>query len=169
VNAAPRQAQLAVGPLVAAVGGVLLIVSLFLDWYETFSGWTIFEFLDLLLVLLALVTVASLVAPLWRVRGPAPGLSLAVAVFAVLVVFSQIVNHPPGANGLEKDLGIWLALSGSALMVAGAVLGYAHISLAVETRPRTAGPPEPPPRDQDPTRPLADPAAPPRPDDPARP
>jgi hypothetical protein len=170
VNTVPRQEQLALGPLVAAVGAVLLIVSLFIDWYETFSGFTIFEFIDLLLVLLALATVASLASGLGLIRPVvSPGVSLAVAVFAVLVVFSQIVNHPPGANGLEKDLGIWLALSGSALMVAGAVLGYAHISLAVETRPRAAGPPEPPPRDQDPTRPLADPAAPPRPDDPARP
>jgi hypothetical protein len=72
--------------------------------------------------------------------------------------------------GRDKDIGIWLGLSGSALMVAGAVLGYAHISLAVETRPRERPTgPEPRHRDDEPTRPLADPAAPPRPDDPARP
>jgi len=169
VNAAPRQTQLPVGPLVAAVGAVLLIVSLFLDWYQTFSGWTIFEFLDLLLVLMALVSIASLAGGLGLVRpAVSPGLSLGVAVFTVLVVLSQIVNHPPGANGLDKELGIWLGLSGSALMVAGAVLGYAHISLAVETRPRPAPPPREP-RDEAATEPLADRPSPPRRGEPERP
>jgi hypothetical protein len=166
VNAAPRQTQLPVGPLLAAIGAVLLIVSLFLDWYETFSGWTIFEFIDLLLVLLALSSIASLAGGLGLVRpAVSPGLSLAVAVFTVLVVFSQIVNHPPGANGLDKELGIWLGLSGSALMVAGAVLGYAHISLAVETRQRAASPP----REEAATEPLADRPPPPRRSDPGQP
>jgi hypothetical protein len=169
VNAAPRQTHLPVGPLVAAVGGVLLIVSLFLDWYETFSGWTIFEFLDLLLVLLALSSIASLAGGLGLVRpAVSPGLSLGVAVFTVLVVLSQIVNHPPGANGLDKELGIWLGLSGSALMVAGAVLGYAHISLAVETRQRTAPPPRGPGEEAS-TEPLADRPPPPRRGEPERP
>jgi hypothetical protein len=150
-----------VGPLVAAAGAVLLIVSLFLDWYETFSGWTIFEFLDLLLVLLALSSIASLAGGLGLVRpAVSPGLSLAVAIFTVLVVLSQILNHPPGANGLDKELGVWLGLSGSALMVVGAVLGYAHISLAVETRQRAAPP------DQASTEPIADR---PRPGEPGRP
>jgi hypothetical protein len=146
VNATPRQTDLALGPLVAAVGAVLLVVSLFLDWYDAFTAFTVFEFLDLLLLLLAIAAVASLLAGLGVLRVPiSPGVALGVAVFALLVVVSQIVNHPPGANGLDKELGIWLALSGAALMVAGAVLGYAHISLAVETRPRPASPRPAPP------------------------
>ena len=46
-------------------------------------------------------------------------------------------DDPPavaGHAGPGKDLGIWLALGGSGLMVIGAVLGYARISLAVESR-----------------------------------
>ena len=146
MNAEPRQAQLAVGPLIAVAGAVLLIVSLFLDWYEDFSAFTVFEFNDLLLVALAVATVAALAGGLGLVRAPfTPGLALATSLFAVLVVLSQVVNHPPAANGLEKSIGIWLGLSGSALMVAGAILSYAHISLAVETRPRRAAAPPPPP------------------------
>jgi hypothetical protein len=161
VNAEPRHLQLAVGPLVAAAGAVLLIVSLFLDWYEGITGFTVFEFVDLLLVLLALVTIASLAGGLGLLKpAVSPGLSLAVALFTVFVVLTQIVNDPPAVAGPgpDKDLGIWLALSGSALMVAGAVLGYAHISLAVETRPRAT-------RHEDTTEPLADRGAPARPDD----
>ena len=159
MNATPRHRDLALGPLVAAGGATLLIVSLFLDWYDTFTAFTVFEFLDLLLLMLALVAVASLVAGLGLLRAPiSPGVALGVSVFALLVVLSQIVNHPPGASGLDKELGIWLALSGAALMVAGAVLGYAHISLAVETRPRAAppraAPPSAPPAREEPTERL---------------
>jgi hypothetical protein len=134
------QRQLPVGPAVAAVGALLLIVSLFLNWYEDITGFTVFEFLDLLLVLLALATIASLAGGLGLVRpAVSPGISLAVAIFTVLVVGSQVINDPPavaGAVGPAKDIGIWLALAGSALMVAGALLGYARISLAVEARER---------------------------------
>jgi hypothetical protein len=141
VNAQPPRSQLPVGPLVAAVGAVLLVVSLFLDWYDQVTGFTVFEFLDLLLVMLALATIASLVGGLGLVRpAPSPGVSLAVAIFTVLVVASQVVNDPPavaGEIGPGKEIGIWLALGGAGLMVAGAVLGYAHISLAVEARRRT--------------------------------
>ena len=136
----PRQTQLAVGPLVAAVGAVLLIVSLFLDWYEGLTGFTVFEFLDLLLVLLALATIASLAGALGLVKpAPSPAVFLGVALFAIFVVLTQIINDPPavvGPDGQEQDIGIWLALSGAALMVAGGVLGYASISLAFEPRAR---------------------------------
>jgi hypothetical protein len=119
---------------------VLLIVSLFLDWYEGVTGFTVFEFLDLLLVLLALATIASLADALSagaRPR-PSPGVSLAVAIFTVFVVASQVVNDPPAVanGGADQDVGIWLALGGSVLMVIGAVLTYARISLSVEERRR---------------------------------
>ena len=42
---APRETHVPIGPLVAAVGAVLLIVSLGLDWYGPFSGFNSFEFL----------------------------------------------------------------------------------------------------------------------------
>jgi hypothetical protein len=197
VNAVPRQTQLALGPLVAAVGAVLLIVSLFLDWYEGITGFTVFEFIDLLLVLLALATIASLVGGMGLVSpAPSPGVSLGVALFTIFVVLTQIINDPPavvGPGGPDPDIGIWLGLSGAALMVAGAVLGYASISLAFEPRHRESpdererdrevasvstppAPEKPGPEpgrpvasDEDPTRPLSDPAAPRRPEDPARP
>jgi hypothetical protein len=191
VNAVPRQTQLAVGPLVAAVGAVLLIVSLFLDWYVGLTGFTVFEFIDLLLVLLALATIAGLAGGMGLVSpAPSPSVSLVVALFTIFVVLTQIINDPPavvGPDGQDQDIGIWLALSGAAVMVAGGVLGYASISLAFEPRAReqegdVSGVSSPPPPgrpgpepgrpvagDDDPTRPLSDPAAPPRRDDPGRP
>jgi hypothetical protein len=134
----PRH-PLPVGPLIASVGAVMLIVSLFLNWYEDISGFTVFEFLDLLLVLLALATIASLVGGLGLVKpAPSPAVSLAVAIFTVFVVASQLVNDPPAVAGssADQDVGIWLALGGAGLMVVGAVLAYARISLSVEARGR---------------------------------
>ncbi len=190
----PRQRQLALGPLIAAVGAVLLIVSLFLDWYEGITGFTVFEFIDLLLVLLAVATIVSLAGGMGLFKpAPSPAISLCVAVFTILVVLTQIINDPPavvGPGGQDQDIGIWLALSGAALMVAGAVLGYASISLAFEPRqrpgaegrgrdrdvtsvspPPTPDKPEPGPgrpvaSDDDPTRPLSGPISPRRPDEP---
>jgi hypothetical protein len=136
----PSRPGVPIGPLIASVGAVMLITSLFLDWYDKITGFTVFEFLDLLLVLLALATIASLAGGLGLLRSaPAPGMSLAVAVFTVLVVGSQIINDPPavaGHTGPGKGVGIWLALAGSVVMVTGALLGYARISLSVESRER---------------------------------
>jgi hypothetical protein len=154
MNAYPRDTQVPVGPLVAALGALLLIVSLFMDWYQEVSGFTIFEFNDLLLLALALLTLAALAAAMGFLRaGLTPGHSVVIAVLALLVVFSQIVNDPPqvaAAGGVEKDTGIWLALAGAALMVAGAVLSSVKLAIAVEPRERRAeqAPREQPPRDR---------------------
>ena len=56
-------------------------------------------------------------------------------------MLTQVLNDPPavaGGNGPGQEIGIWLALGGAALMVAGAVLATAHISLAVEPRDAAA-------------------------------
>jgi hypothetical protein len=145
----------AIGPVVAAIGAILLIVSLFLDWYEGLTGFTVFEFLDLLLVGLALVTLVSLVDALGVLPTPLqPGVALAVAVLALVIVLSQLVNDPPavaGPDGRDHDIGIWLALGGAALMLAGAVLATARIALSVEPRERRATAPRRAPADETPT------------------
>jgi hypothetical protein len=160
---ATRETQLPIGPLIAAIGAIMLIVSLFLDWYEDLTGFTVFEFLDLLLTGLAVLTLVSLAGAMGVIRPPLrPGLPLGVALLALVIVLSQLVNDPPavaGPNGRDQDIGIWLALGGSALMVVGAVLSTARIALSVEPRDRRAAPARPGP-DEAPT--VAD-QAPPRP------
>jgi hypothetical protein len=145
------ETQIPIGPLLAAIGGVLLIVSLGLDWYGPYSGFSSFEFLDLLLVVLALVTIAELAAALGLLRTPLrPGTALVVGVVALLIVLSQLVNHPPVGNERDVETGLWLGLGGAALMLAGAILSTARIAIAVE--PRSRGPAaSPPPADQAPT------------------
>lgn len=143
MNARSRSDTLPIGPLVAAIGAVLLVVSLFLDWYEIdLEGFTIFEFLDLLLVLMALVTIASLAGGLGLVRAaPSPAISLAVALLTIFVVLSQVLNDPPAVVNRDagKEIGLWLALGGAGLMVAGSLLAYARISLVFERRAQGPG------------------------------
>ena len=89
----PSRPGVPIGPLIASVGAVMLITSLFLDWYDKITGFTVFEFLDLLLVLLALATIASLAGGLGLVRpAPSRGVSLAVAIFTVYVVVPETVT-----------------------------------------------------------------------------
>jgi hypothetical protein len=135
-----RQRRIPVGPLIGLVGAVLLVVSLFLNWWTGVTAFTAFEVLDLVLVALALLTIWSLLSGLGLVRQLLSAeATLGVAVLALVIVASQIVNDPPavaGVGGPGKDVGIWLALGATGLMVGGAVLGYARISLAVEPRDR---------------------------------
>jgi hypothetical protein len=146
-----REAQIPIGKLVGALGGVLLIVSLGLDWYGALSGFNSFEVLDLVLVLLALVTLASLAAALGVLRTPLrPGTDLVVAVTALVIVLSQWVNHPPAGIGRDVETGLWLGLGGAFVMLLGAVLSTARIAIAVEPRSRAAAA-APPPPDEEPT------------------
>ena len=131
-----------VGPLVAALGGLLLLVRLFLDWFDDFTAWTIFEVLDLVLAAIAVASLATLVrelgVPLPRVRVLAAGALLPLALTAFVVVVSQLMNHPPAGVDRDPDAGAWLALGATAVMLAGAILAAARISLAVDVAPSEA-------------------------------
>jgi hypothetical protein len=145
MSANAGQRRIPIGPALATAGAVLLVVSLFLDWYDQITGFTVFELVDLLLVMLALFTVVSLAGGMGLGRPlVAPPISLAVATMALVVVVTQVLNDPPavaGEAGPDKEVGIWLALAGSALMAAGALLAGTRIALAVEARRRDETPP----------------------------
>ena len=145
MNARPKETQIPIGPVVATIGAVLLVVSLGLDWYGELSGFNSFEFLDLLLVLLALVTLAVLAAAFGLLRTPLrPGTPLVIGVIALVVVLSQLANHPPAGIGRDVETGLWLGLGGAALMLAGAILSTARIAIAVEPRARASAASPPP-------------------------
>jgi hypothetical protein len=153
-----RETHIPIGSLVAAIGGVLLIVSLGLDWYGDFSAFTSFEVWDLVLVLLGLVTLVALAIALGLLRTPLrSGTGLVVGAAALIIVLSQLINHPPAGIDLDEGTGLWLGLAGAALMLLGAVLSTARIAISVEPRGRgatvtTGGPtPEAPPPSEEPT------------------
>jgi hypothetical protein len=131
-----------IGPLVAIAGSVLLLVSLFLDWYDDLSAWTAFELIDLVLAALAIATALSLLEQLGagraRVRFIRSGAAIPLAVAALVIVVSQILNHPPAAVDMDPKVGLWLALAATALMALGAILATARISVALDVQRRDA-------------------------------
>ena len=144
------------GAAVAAIGAVLLLVSLFLDWYGDDDGsdgvtaWTVFEVLDLLLAGIALVAIATFLRRAGVDRRLPDAPLLVLGALALVVVVSQLVNDPPRLAGLEPQLesGAWLALAGAAVLLAGALMSVAKVSLAVSVEHRDPPPgragPEPP-------------------------
>lgn len=113
------------------LGAVLLIVALFLDWYDIgISGWDVFETWDAVLAGIAvLVLMAALPLPTpvgsvpWAALGP----------LAVGIVVLQLLNPPPAATGADPDLGAWLALVGAVFLVGGHLLSRASVSIALQT------------------------------------
>ena len=85
--------QRTVAAVVVVIGGVMLFVSLFVEWYDPgTSGWTAFEILDLVLA------------------------------FAAVIVLTQLINPPPLVHDAARGTGGFLALAGSLILVAGGVL-----------------------------------------------
>lgn len=134
--AAPNTARtIEAGMLLIGLGAILLLISLFLEWYEPGAeAWDVFEVWDLVLALLA---IAALVAVASRLGfGPQrPSTWLIVpAGAALIIVLFAIIDPPPAAAGLpdgDPGTGLWLALAGAVLMAAGALLSVARISVAI--------------------------------------
>jgi hypothetical protein len=133
-----------VGPILVALGAILLLVSLFLDWYGPLSAWEAFEVVEVLLAGLAItaliLAVGQLVPDLgWGERRWLPP----IVVVTALLVAAELVDPPPAAGAEELEQGVWLAFAAVLVMLAGAVLSVGRISFAVaiegrETRERVA-------------------------------
>ncbi|MEX2196294.1 MAG: hypothetical protein WD844_13495 [Thermoleophilaceae bacterium] len=160
------QREIQAGPLLSGAGAVLLLVALFLNWYDEFSAWTIFEVIDLVLAGLALAAIAAALSgfgfPRWV---PARALPV-VGAAAFIVVASQLLNHPPAGTDRDIELGAWLAFVGSIAMLVGGLVSVARVSFAVNVSDRPGpgaaqdvAPPPPAPAREEPPPPAPPPAA----------
>lgn len=147
------------GEPIAGIGGLGLLVALFLQWYEAdpavaaldgmtlvyaggpdwvaVTGWQAFAVVDVLLALLALLALAVPLSTLLT-KGPAKSVGTAVLAsafgwLAILIVGWRIV-FPPEGHDLAGP-GAWIAL-------AAAVLGWvgSWLSLRDESTPGAAAP-----------------------------
>jgi hypothetical protein len=122
-----------VGTGLVALGAVLLLVSLFVDWFDpSGDAWAVFELTDVVLVGCA---ICGLVAMVPRYAGLARAMPV-IAYAALAVVAVQLIDPPPAARGDALEAGAWLALAATALMAAGATMSAASISVTVDVRGR---------------------------------
>jgi hypothetical protein len=158
--ARPRdEARVSLAEVVAALGALLLLASLFVDWYGPRSGaggldaWSSFELVDLILAGLALATLVSVAE---SALAPGRGRMVPVALVrwtgpvALLLVVVALVNHPPVfqfATDVRLETGIWLALAGSLLICASLIADRVRVSVVMtprpEREPRSAEPADP--------------------------
>jgi len=132
-----------VGPILFALGAIVLLVSLFLDWYGPLIAWEAFELVDVLLAVLAL---AGLLAAVGTVAPDVAYIEarwLPVIAVAAAVLVAASLDPPPAAADLSAGTGAWVAFGAALVMVVGGVLSLGRLSLAVslegrETRERVA-------------------------------
>jgi hypothetical protein len=147
------------GERIAAAGGVVLFISMFLPWYaveatvrvpggpsfggeaERLNAWQAFGFLDFLLFVIAAIAVA---VPLLRVARelprnlPAspPATLLAAGGFAVLFILFRLIDTPGpdidvsvGEVHMARRIGIFIGL------LAAAAITYGGYSATAERTP----------------------------------
>jgi peptidoglycan/LPS O-acetylase OafA/YrhL len=123
------------GTGLVAVGAVLLLVSLFIDWYRPGGdAWAVFESIDLVL---AGAAISALIAMAPRLGNGGLGRALPIISAAAFVVVAvQLIDPPPVVSDSELRTGAWLALAATAVMAAGSLLSAANISITVDVRGR---------------------------------
>jgi hypothetical protein len=123
------------GTGLVAIGAVLLLVSLFVDWYRPGGdAWAVFEAVDLAL---AGAAICALLAVAPRLGRGALGRALPIiAAVAFGIVVVQLVDPAPVVADSDLKTGAWLALAATAIMATGALLGAASISVTVDVRGR---------------------------------
>ncbi len=128
------------GLALAALGALVLLVSLFLTWYEPGrDAWTVFELNDLVLAALGLLVLASSVpglvgAPrLWHISDasiPYAGAG------ALIIVTATLIQAPPSAAHSTPQLAAWLALGAAVAITVGGLLLKSRVSVVITRRPR---------------------------------
>jgi hypothetical protein len=126
-----------IGPLIVAVGSLVLLVSLFMDWYAGETAWRTFEVAD---VLLAALAIAALLAALGQIAEEIAVVDRrwlpAIVLSAALLVVAEILSPPPVVGGADPQEGAWIAFAAALVMVLGTVLslGRVSFSFAIEGR-----------------------------------
>ena len=136
-------------PLIAAGGGLLLLISLFLSWGGDFSAFESFDIADILLALIALLAIAVGVGAFTGNAinppgGPGPAVYTAGLIAFAIVAFLVL-------EGEDQQFGLWLALIGTIAMIVGGLQlsrgagATAPRARAASDAPTQTAPPPPPP------------------------
>lgn len=122
--------RLSRGDWIAAIGGVAMLVSLFLPWYsaggQELSAWEAMALDDVILAIAALLAIgATIVVAIPRLLSVSVAItSLAIlpaVVGLVVTIYRLVFPAPPGDVSLE--VGAWLGLAATAAIAYGAWTG----------------------------------------------
>ncbi|HEX2409735.1 MAG TPA: hypothetical protein VHJ39_01105 [Solirubrobacteraceae bacterium] len=126
-----------VGPLLVALGAIILLVSLFLEWYGTLTAWEAFEVVEVLLAVLAVGALVIAVGLLLPDLGYVERRWLPpVVAGATILVVAEVIDPPPIADGEDLAAGAWFAFGSVFLMCAGALLTFGRLSFALSLEDR---------------------------------
>ena len=125
------------GPVLVGLGAVVLLVSIFLDWYEPHvTAWAAFEVLDLALAVLGLAAIVAAAGALRPDLTVIERRTLPLIVAAmVVIVASQILDPPPTVDG-DPTTGAWIALGSAVVIAAGTLLTLGRVSFALTVEGR---------------------------------
>jgi hypothetical protein len=143
--------RLRAGEWITGASGALLLVSLFLPWYEGAASLSAWETLAVLDIVLALIAAAAVLLVVVTATQPAPGVPVAMASLVALVgliglvlVLVRVANLPDGADG--REWGLFVGLAGAVGIVAGAFVAMRDERLSPPGRHTdSTGRPAPPP------------------------
>jgi hypothetical protein len=126
--------RLSQGQMIAAAGGVLLFIFLFLPWFEDVSGWEGQSSTDIYMLITALVAVGAALTDGGGLRIPGVTMNGATAllggVATILLLWLIIFDFPEGAG---RGIGIILSV------FATAAIAYGGYTAALD-EPVDAGP-----------------------------
>jgi hypothetical protein len=148
------------GEWIAGIAGVVLLVSLFLDWYRgdaagKATGWESFAVTDVVLAIAAAMGIGLAVAAATQ-RTPAvpqalSALTVPVALAASVLALIHTISLPDGASG--REVGLWLGLAGTLGVLVGAWRSMSDQSFPATARTQIDVTPLPAPK------PRSEPAA----------
>ena len=136
-----NMANVSQGRMIAAAGGVVLIIAIFLNWAGGQSAWNGFSIVHILMLLIGIAAIALALLPATgsTVAVP-PAFPLVVAALGV-AVFGFAVGWEFEISG---EIGVWLAIIGSAGIAYGAYETSRSPGAPVATRPTATTTPPPP-------------------------
>jgi hypothetical protein len=122
--------RLSRGDWLAAIGGIVMLVALFLPWYsardESATAWQTMAVDDVILAVAAVLAIAAafIVAlpRLYSLSVAATALAILPAVVGLIVTIYRLVSPAPPVD-VSLDIGAWLGLAASLAMAVGAWTG----------------------------------------------
>ena len=135
-------------PLIAAGGGLLLFISLFLKWVFDQSAWETFDLVDIVLAVIGLIALAIGAMLATGNTTNLPSSPSGIVTTAGLISFSIVAAFI--LEGDELGFGIFLGLVGTLGILVGG-MQLAQVGAPPPRRTGTTEPPPPPPPPASPT------------------